>query len=459
MAHLTDMEELVGSIQNSPIQDYMSESLSCYMAGAYRASIVLTFIALFDDILSKLNELGKVNKKARNISEKASQKRTDQEVFETYLIDQLRSNALLSSLDVTFLETLRTLRNKSAHPSGHHASAEEARFVFYEATTRFLSKPILSTTQLADEVLASLSNSNLFPSTSITVTAKVAARELQNIHQETYPYLVSKLLEKTQGADETTTKNARFFLNGLARNADAAVLTTLRKYVIEKTASNKDFVHVVLSLLCANGKLFQELDEVTYVRIAVLVTDRIEDVDISLEHTKFSHPASLFVSLLKNNEENLVIERLGAQLDAFIDRFPYSAYFTSNVTTFVYSRGRLLSRLTQNARSSDFGTANAFARHLDDIEKLLGDSLSPDEAFRLLVGVIRAAEIGAYGAIDLRNSHFGSLQKLRGLALERVAADAASAKALAAEILGVPEPNVDHELLYLQPLAPDEGDG
>lgn len=428
------------------------------MAGAYRASVVLTFIALFDDILLKLTELGKVNKKARSIADSASQKRTDQEVFETYLIDQLRSNALLSSLDITFLDTLRILRNKSAHPSGHHASAEEARFIFYEAITRFLAKPILSTTQLADEVLASLGNSNLFPLTNIDVIAKVAARELQNIHHETYPYLVSKLLEKTQGSDGTATKNARFFLTGLAWNAEAYVLAALRKYGIEKTASNKAFANVVLSLLCANGKFFQTLDEVTYQRIAALVTDQIGMVDISVEHTKFSHPAALFVSLLKDNDERFLLEKLGVQLDSFIERFPYSAFFTSKVMPFEISRGRLLARLTQNARSSDFGTANAFARHVDDVEKLLGDVFSPDEAFKLLVGVIRAAEIGAFGSIDLRNSHFGALPKLRSLALDRVVSDVATAKMIAAEILNVPEPKVENALLYLQPLAPEGGE-
>jgi hypothetical protein len=121
------MEELVSSVQREEIRDYMSESLSCYMAGAYRASVVFTFIALFDDILAKLGELGKLNKKAKTVFDSAIQKRADQEVFETYLIDQLKSNSLLTALDAGFLETLRTLRNKAAHPSGHHASAEEAR--------------------------------------------------------------------------------------------------------------------------------------------------------------------------------------------------------------------------------------------------------------------------------------------------------------------------------------------
>ena len=154
MSHLHDMEELVDSIQDNQVKNYMEEALSCYMARAYRACIVLTYIALFDDIVKKLGELGKINRKARKIYDEAQKKMNAQNVYESYLIDQLKSNSLLPSLDSAFLEILRVLRNKSAHPSGHNASAEEARFIFFEAIDRFLSKPILSTTQLVDDILS-----------------------------------------------------------------------------------------------------------------------------------------------------------------------------------------------------------------------------------------------------------------------------------------------------------------
>jgi hypothetical protein len=447
------MEELVGSIQDPQIKDYMTESLSCYMAGAYRASVVLTFIALFDDILAKLGELGKVNKKARNVHENAKQKRLDQEVFETYLIDQLKANALLSSLDTAFLETLRVLRNKSAHPSGHHASAEEARFVFYEAVTRFLSKPILSTTQLADEVLAGLGNSNLFPSTNITVVAKVTTKELQNIHHETYPYLISKLLEKTQGAIDTTSKNALFFLNGLARDAEPAVLAALRKYVIEKTAANDAYQNVIISLLSANGKLFQDLDEVTYGRLSTLIADQIESTELTLEHQRFVHPASFFVALFAANDGVFILGKLSEQFEAFLERFPYSAYFNSKCLPFSTARKLLLARLNKNAASSDFNTANAFVRHLGDIEKLMADGLTPEEAFRLLISVLRAANVGAFASIDTRNAHFGAAPKLRARAAEFLVADHSNATLIAIEILGIPGADVAQELEYLNPVA------
>ena len=124
----------------------MREAMCCYMAGAYRGAVVLSYIALFDDLLAKLGELANVNATAKTIFLEATKKKADQDVYESYLIDQLASKNLISGLDSSFLATLRTLRNKSAHPSGHKPSPEEARFIFFETVDRFLSKPILSTT-------------------------------------------------------------------------------------------------------------------------------------------------------------------------------------------------------------------------------------------------------------------------------------------------------------------------
>jgi hypothetical protein len=437
MVHLTDMEELVSSVQKENIRDYMSEALACYMAGAYRASVVLTFIALFDDIVAKLGELGKVNKKAKIIFDAATQKRSDQDVFETYLIDQLKANSLLASLDAGFLDILRTLRNKAAHPSGHHASAEEARFVIFEAVSRFLSKPILSTTQLAEEILESLSNANLFPSVGIDVITKVVEKELENIHLEAYPYLILKLLERTQSNDAETSKNARFFLTGMARTKDVEALAVLRKYAVEKTASNKSYISEIISLLCSNGALFTGLDELTYQRLGVLIKEQIEKVELTVEHTRFSHPASLFVSLFNANSNADVLKRLGDEFEQFLERFTYSAFFASMVLPHKEPRDLLVRKLIEKAGSNDFNTANKFVKNADDIEKTMVSALLPIEAFRLLVNVIRAAEIGAFSAIDMRNSHFGAVSKLREKANEFLANDASSAKAIAEEVLGV----------------------
>ncbi len=189
----------------------MREAMSCYMAGAYRGALVLSYIALFDDLLAKLGELGNVNSEAKLIFTEATKKKADQDVYESYLINQLTSKNLISGLDSSFLTTLRTLRNKSAHPSGHKPSPEEARFVFFESIDRFLSKPILSTTQLVDELVTRLKNSNFFPSTSISDIRNVVRDEIVNLHDEAMPQLVIKMASAVTSADASIKKNSSFF--------------------------------------------------------------------------------------------------------------------------------------------------------------------------------------------------------------------------------------------------------
>ena len=191
MAHLTEIEELLARILGTDILDYMREAMSCYMAGAYRGAVVLSYIALFNDLLAKLGELANVNATAKTIFLEATKKKADQDVYESYLIDQLASKNLISGLDSSFLATLRALRNVSAHPSGHKPSPEEARFIFFENVDRFLSKPILSTTHLVDDLVTRLKNTNFFPSTSIADIRNVVGDELANLHDEAMPQLVT----------------------------------------------------------------------------------------------------------------------------------------------------------------------------------------------------------------------------------------------------------------------------
>lgn len=53
MAGLTDMEELLGRVTRPDIKNYLREAFVCYGAGAYRACIVLTANALFEDLRQK----------------------------------------------------------------------------------------------------------------------------------------------------------------------------------------------------------------------------------------------------------------------------------------------------------------------------------------------------------------------------------------------------------------------
>lgn len=436
MAHLHDMEELVNSVEDNQVKDYMEEALSCYMANAYRACIVLTYIALFDDIVKKLGELGKVNKKARIIYDEAQKKINAQDVYESYVIDQLKANSLLPALDTTFLDTLRVLRNKSAHPSGHNASAEEARFIFYEAIQRFLSKPILTTTQLVDEILARLDEKHFFPSTDISKISAVVKKELENIHHEAFPYLMSKFLEKSLSTNSDVSKNAGFFLTGLAYLKDEKTSEYIKKYAIEAKCSDSKYSLLILRLVSANGALLLDLDVVTYDRLKSVIAERVDGVESSLEHTRFSHPSSVLKSILECCGEELLLEKFKDELIGFLKKNVLSSYFVAHMVGSPKVIDIYLKVACEKAGSSDYDTANHFSRNLKDLDQYLPQSITDEQAFLLLVNVLRSADWGAWGAKSLRDSKFSSIPEIRKKAIDFANSDNQAAKEKYIEVSG-----------------------
>ncbi len=54
---LGDLDELILTCRNEEGRGYIAEAVACYKAGAYRACIVSTWIAVVFDLLSKIREL------------------------------------------------------------------------------------------------------------------------------------------------------------------------------------------------------------------------------------------------------------------------------------------------------------------------------------------------------------------------------------------------------------------
>src|SRR6266550_3257557 len=55
--YLADLDELVLLCRDEKAKTYIAEAISCYRAGAFRACIVTTWIAVVFDFIHKLREL------------------------------------------------------------------------------------------------------------------------------------------------------------------------------------------------------------------------------------------------------------------------------------------------------------------------------------------------------------------------------------------------------------------
>src|SRR5262249_47491961 len=156
---------------------------------------------------------------------------------------------------------------KAAHPSGVHASPEEARFVFFEVIDKFLSKKLLLTTQAVDALIIRLANENFFPTTDIKETKSIVESDLENLHESAFPYLIEQLVDTCDAADDTVALNAQRFLVGLAYLKREDVTLQLRKRLVRAKAEDTNYRGVIVRSASADAALLDGHDEPTVIRI------------------------------------------------------------------------------------------------------------------------------------------------------------------------------------------------
>ena len=430
------MEELLARIVDQTIANYMKEALSCYMSGAYRGCIILSYLALFDDISKKLSEVAKINSKAQEIYKKVKERQDGQEVYETFLVDQLKSNKIISELEASTLNLIKERRNKAAHPSGHNPSAEEARFVFSEVINKFLSRPTLTTTELAEEILTRIGNTNFFPSTNIDDIESIVSNEIENIHQSAFPYLINKIVEITATAKGDKKNNAFYFLNGLARKNDDSINDVLVKYYIDKKIDDNNYSKNIFSIISSNPLLFEKLKSNSKQRLKKIINDQIENIPIGLPVTRLSHPNIFFRSLSNCFDSQRLIKELPAQIKTYIEHFPYSSILPSIVSEDENLRAIYINELLKRAASSQFNTANSFIENIVNIEEDLTKIIDGEEALEIILSIIRSAEHGAFSSIDMRNEKFKSIKKIKAKTNDFLKESQQQAKGIIQEKLG-----------------------
>ncbi len=121
--HLTNLDELIQKVRNAHSKNYINESIAAYRTGAYRASLITTWIAVCVDIIEKIRELG--------LSEDPAAKKLEEQLdriqpndpnsmlgFEKNILnfacDELQ---LISTIEKSHLERLKDDRNICAHPT------------------------------------------------------------------------------------------------------------------------------------------------------------------------------------------------------------------------------------------------------------------------------------------------------------------------------------------------------
>lgn len=419
MNHLTDIEELIAKVQNQDVRPFIAEAAKCYAAGAHRGAIVIAALALFDDLKRKVNELAPINSAARTLNDEIGRRAAAQEIYESYLSDQLAAIGIISVLEKGILDKIRDHRNKAAHPSGHNPSAEEARYVIHEVVTKFLEKADLYTTQRADWILNGLKSDNYFPTNRIEDINRVVGEELTNLHPGAFQYLVSKVAAGVAASTGKENDNQRFFLIGLSAisNGNSDLAKAVRKNLIERCVDKSAFTGVILGALHTNPKLALPEGDATFLRISAMLSGAILAMGAQSGHSFVGHPVALFSSITNELKPDFVARNLSEPLSLLIEHALFDGEVIKVALSVANMRPVLLSKIRNRTSSIDFGTANAAAERIVGVDHILAEGLSDVECLGIVTCVVSAAKSNAWSAQRLANSRFTAVPHIKAKAL------------------------------------------
>lgn len=192
----------------------------------------------------------------------------------------------------------------------------------------------------------------------------------------------------------------------------------IRRKLIEDQSHDADYAGWIARTIGANGAILKGLKADAVLRVRALLMAGV-DAPASRSVSVIIHPATQLASMIDGLGESTVLADFGAFAEAVLQRYPYAAPILDELGDAPKLREQLVGVWLKNARSSQFDTANPFAQaapQLDDYAKAV---LSDEQAFRLVIGVVEAADWGARRAKALRAESFASTPTIREMALRQ----------------------------------------
>lgn len=172
---LVDLEELIIACRTEEAREYIREAVGCYKAGAYRSSIVATWIAVVYDVVAKLRDLQLIgDQNAEKKIERFEKIQKNQDVvgslqFERKVLQIAKDEfALLTEIECDDLKRLQEDRHRCAHPSmmsigePYQPTAETARYHLHNAVHHLLQREPVQGKAALDQVIDSI-HSQYFP--------------------------------------------------------------------------------------------------------------------------------------------------------------------------------------------------------------------------------------------------------------------------------------------------------
>ena len=408
---MSDMEELLESICDEQIKKFMREAYLCYMASAYKACIIMSFISVYEDLRKKIKELSTINSDARDITREIETRISSNQVYESFLENQLISKNIIEANAGRDLEIIRDRRNLCAHPTSHIATAEEARYIYSLVIKTFLSKPLLKTIDRVNYIIDDLRNDNFFPSNMIDKITFIVSPILKTLHINIYPYLLKELLNKIKEVD--TNSNYHFFLSGIVNASliEKELENPLITHFIDKKANDSFFEKAIITALNINSNLYCLSNDSSKNRIKVFLKNKITNLSNYSDSTLIN-PIFFLLRLADKKGEEYTLNHLKEEITILIQEKKYNPKTIILIKKLPSLQNEYISEMISDAGSPTYNVANKFARKIIEIENEISKLMNEQECFTLIIKCFKSANRGAYHTENLVSRKFDTIPNI-----------------------------------------------
>ncbi len=174
--YINDLDEIKLKIQYEETLVHFEEAMLCYNTGAYKASTILLWLAIFHDLINKIKEMStNGDSNAEQIIKKfnALCEKNDVKLMQDFEKEILKKSCdelmLISTIEREHLNRIKVDRNYAAHPyfsieSKNHHYKEQLKSHILHASNYLFIQPPISGKYRVDEVFK-LIQQDSFPTT------------------------------------------------------------------------------------------------------------------------------------------------------------------------------------------------------------------------------------------------------------------------------------------------------
>lgn len=296
---LENMISLLHQVSDRDVLHYIEEAYVCYEAGAYRACIVMTVNAVFEDLLRKTRRLAKIVEKGDIIVKEIEAIVFEQKAFEQTLVERLAGADIISTVQSQRLLQLIDHRNKAAHPSGVDASPEEARFVFAEAIEKFLQHRGMSGYDVVANLFLRLPDANFFPDEAPRTLEDVVHSELVSLDSRSLNAIAARLGKELFSKDLRMARNAKLLLQGLCYQERFDIFEALCLHLVKPRASDPRFVAKIFDVFAIDARFLLEFESMDQRRLDAGIANVFLSLPLNMERKSIEHPMALLDSMLR----------------------------------------------------------------------------------------------------------------------------------------------------------------